>query len=100
MKKLSELVEVVTNNGACVVLKVKDNVEFELISLGCFDGDEKMIRLTKGKDITCTVFNKNDSNFSWHWGYSGYTLVSDNMEKMGRMIQSTIENDFGIKVKY
>lgn len=48
--KLKDMVELLSNNDACVVLKVKDGQEMNLISLGCFNGDEAMMRLTKGRD--------------------------------------------------
>lgn len=48
--KLKDMVELLSNNDACVVLKVKDGQEMNLISLGCFNGDEVMMRLTKGRD--------------------------------------------------
>ena len=37
--KLKDMVELLSNNDACVVLKVKDGQEMNLISLGCFNGD-------------------------------------------------------------
>ena len=98
--KLKDMVELLSNNDACVVLKVKDGQEMNLISLGCFNGDEVMMRLTKGRDVTCTLFRKNGKSFSWHWGASGFTLVTDQVWRMGQLIQSCIENDFGIKCKY
>ena len=97
--KLSQITEVAVNNSECVVLKVLSGNEMNLISLGCFSGNETMFRLTKGRDITCTVFRTDTKPFSWHWGYSGYTMVSPEVEKMGRMIQACIERDFGIKCK-
>jgi len=96
--KLGDLTEVVKNNAECVILKVKDGAEFELVCLGCFDGNEKMFRLTKGTDHTCTVWRENDKPFYWEWGESGHTLVSDNMSKMGKLIQQTIEDDFDVYV--
>ena len=54
--KLSNCVEVAVNNAECVVLKVKKGKEFDLITLGCFDGNETMFRLTKGDNHTCTVW--------------------------------------------
>ena len=98
--KLKDMVELLSNNDACVVLKVKDGQEMNLISLGYFNGDEVMMRLTKGRDVTCTLFRKNGKSFSWHWGIGGYTLVSDQVWRMGQLIQSCIENDFSIKCKY
>lgn len=98
--KLKDMVELAVNNQDCVVLKVKDGQEMNLISLGCFNGDETMMRLTKGGTVTCTVFRPGGMSFSWHWGFNGYTLVSDQTERMGRLIQDCIEKDFGIRCKY
>ena len=98
--KLKDMVELAVNNEDCVVLKVKDGQEMNLISLGCFNGDEAMMRLTKGKDVACTLFRKNGSHFAWNWGYSGFTIVSDQTRRMGQLVQQCIENDFGIKCLY
>lgn len=98
--KLKDMVELTVDNQNCVVLKVKDGQEMNLISLGCFNGDETMMRLTKGKNVTCTLFRQGGKSFSWHWGIDGYTLVSDQVWRMGQLIQRCIENDFGIKCKY
>lgn len=98
--KLKDMVELAVNNDDCVVLKVKDGQEMNLISLGCFNGDETMMRLTKGKNVTCTLFRQGGKRFSWHWGIDGYTLVSDQVGRMGRLIQDCIEKDFGIRCKY
>lgn len=97
--KLKDITEVKINNDECVVLAVKSGHEMDLIALGVFSGNETMFRLTKGRTVTCTVFRKDGSTFSWHWGYDGYTLVSKSTDKMGQMIQSTIEQDFGIICK-
>ncbi len=95
--KLKDIVDVVVNNDACVILKVKEGQEMNLISLGYFNGNEVMMRLTKGQDVTCTVFLSSGRSYSWNWGFHGYTLVSDDMRKKGKLIQSCIEKDFGIK---
>ena len=98
-EKLCYLVDIIENNENCVVLKIKDNKEMDLIKLGCFDGDERLIRLTKGADHTCTIFYKdNREPFSWYWGASGYTLVSDNVSKMGKLVENSITEDFDIYI--
>lgn len=97
---LKEITELAINNEDCVVLKVKDNHELDLIAFGCFSGDETMIRLTKGRTITCTLFKKNGSNFSWHWGADGFTLVTDQVRRMGQIIQRCIERDYGIQCEF
>ena len=96
--KLCYLVDIIENNEECVILKVKSNKKLDLIKLGCFDGNEELIRLTKGEDHTCTIFRTNDKPFSWHWGRSGYTLVSDNVSTMGKLIEACITEDFDIYI--
>lgn len=78
---LRDITEVAVDNADCVILKVLPGHEFDLISLGCFDGDETMFRLTKGDDCTCTVFRKDRKPYSWHWGRSGFTLVTDSLKR-------------------
>ena len=97
MKKLVDLVQIVENNRDCVILEVVGSM-LDLIKLGWFDGNEIMFRLTKGEDHTCTVWTKEGKNYSWSWGRSGYTLVSDNMTKRGHLIQECIEQDFEIYI--
>lgn len=97
--KLCYMVDIIENNESCVVLQVKDNKKIDLIKLGCFDGDEELIRLTKGKKHTCTIFYKENKNpFSWYWGRGGCTLVSDKVSKMGDLIEDCITDDFDIYI--
>lgn len=96
--KLCNLVDIIDNNIDCVVLKVKDDARLDLIKLGYFTGNEDIIRLTKGENHTCSIFNKDGSNFNWHWGKSGYTLVSDEMKKKGKLIEECITEDFDIYI--
>lgn len=100
MKKLKDMVELVENNDNCVVLKVKDGHELDLICTGCFNGNETMFRLTKGRTVTCTIYRNNGQAFSWEWGAGGFTLVTDAIKRKGTMIQNCIEKDFGIKCQY
>lgn len=96
--KLCYLVDIIENNEECVILQVKENKKLDLIKLGCFDGNEEMMRLTKGRDHTCTIFRTNDKPFSWDWGESGYTLVSEKLTAMGKLIEECITEDFDIYV--
>lgn len=96
MKKLCDLVKIVENNKECVILEVTGSI-LDLIKLGCFNGDEKLIRLTKGDKHTCTIWTDN-SHYSWHWGLGGHTIVSDAMDKKGKLIQDCIEKDFEIYI--
>lgn len=75
MAGLCDLVEILENNMECVVLEVKDGVQKELVCLGCFDGDETMLRLTKGDDHTCTIFFGAGKTCSWSWDVRAYAGV-------------------------
>lgn len=98
MKKLFDLVELVSNTEDAAVLKVKPGSEMDLICLGCFNGDETMFRLTKGTNHTCTVWKKNGNHYSWNWGDGGHTLVTDQLTKQGHMIKQCLEGDFDILI--
>ncbi|MDE7352080.1 MAG: hypothetical protein K2O06_03415 [Acetatifactor sp.] len=98
MAGLCDLVEIMENNMECVVLKVKDGVQMQLICLGCFDGDETMFRLTKGSSHTCTMFRDGRKPVSWSWGELGHTLVCDSLWKCGHMVEKCISDDFGIYI--
>lgn len=98
MTKLSELVTVEVNNEACVVLKVKEGKTMELITLGCFDGDETMFRVTKGGRHTATIWS-GEKAWSWEWGDGGYTLVSDKVKEEQRVICNCIRNELGIDLE-
>lgn len=97
--RLADLVTVEVNNEDCVVLKVKEGKQIELISLGYFRGNETMFRLTKGYQHTCTVWYSDGKSFSWDWGDLGHTLVSDEVSKKGDIIQHCIEKDLGIMLR-
>lgn len=98
MTKLSELVTVEANNEACVVLKVKEGKAMELITLGCFDGDETMFRVTKGGNHTATIW-RGEKAWSWEWGSNGYTLVSDKVKEEQKAICHCICNELGIDLE-
>ncbi|MEG1925312.1 MAG: hypothetical protein RR415_06165 [Ruthenibacterium sp.] len=57
-----------------------------------------MFRLTKGGTQTFTVFYDDNTTFSWYWGRNGSSCVTDDVNDMGRMIRSCIENDLDIPV--
>lgn len=97
MKKLVDLVKIVENNRECVILEVTGS-RIDMIKLGCFDGNETMMRLTKGRDHTCTIWKDDGKTYDWHWGVGGYTLVSDKLDQQGKLIQDCITHDFEIYI--
>ena len=91
------MVEIEENNMDCVILKVKENSKMDLIKLGCFEGDETLIRVSKGRDNTFTIFS-GEKYFSWYHGESGYTLVSKDTDQKRILISECIEMDFDIYI--
>lgn len=98
MKRLVDCIEVIANNDECVVLKVKDNCVMDLISLGCFSGNEVMFRMTKNDDVNSfTIFSKKsgeDTLATFNW--SSRDLVSENLENIARQIRRCIVADLDI----
>lgn len=97
MKKLVDFVEIEENNAECVILKVV-GTPLEMMKLGCFNGDEEYIRLTKGGNHTCTIWTKSGSHYSWWWGIGGCTMVTNEMSQRGRVIQNCITQDLNISI--
>lgn len=96
--KLCNYVDILENNEFCVLLKVKSNMKNDLVRLGFFESNESMYRLTKGEDHICTVYNDDGTHYSWEWGKSGHTLVSENLHKKGNLIEECIVEDFDIYI--
>ena len=97
-KTLKDLVTLKTDNDECTILEVNEGAYLDLIALGCFNGQEKYLRITKGRNLTCTIFNEDKTSFSWNWGPSGYTLVTDATRAKGLLITTCIKEDFGINL--
>ena len=98
-KKLKDLVEIVHNDMNSIVLKIKDGSEMDLICLGYFEGDETMIRLTKGGNHTITIWGKDEKHYEWHWGSNGTMLVADSMNQKKRLIVETVVDDFHVVIE-
>lgn len=88
---IREMLEVTVNNSQCVLLEFKENATArDKIMTGLLDGDETMIRVTKGPGQYYTIFRKDGTRFTWHYGRSGYTLVSDRTHELRRQIEEII----------
>lgn len=96
MKKLCELVDIAINNENCVVFQGKEGARMDLIALGCFQGNEDMIRMTKGRSPEITLFYKDGSNQSYHFGEGSSTVLSPSMGDQRRMIRDCCILDFGL----
>lgn len=96
MKRLCELVDIGVNNEVCVLFKVKENARMDLIALGCFRGDEDMIRMTKGRQPEITLYYKDGGTMSYYFGEGGHTVLSGSGAAQREMIRECAILDFGI----
>lgn len=96
-KRLCDLVSLIHNDSACVVLEVKESTQpLDLIKLG-FNGDETMFRMTKSKDNTSiTIFREGEKPFSMNMGSGGTTIVPENLRIARSLICECVHLDFGI----
>lgn len=95
MKKLIDCVDMRYEDGTFLMVPRQVN-EMDLVMLG-FNGTEKWIRLQCRQihcrgfangawNFTATICKQNGEAWSWHWGFDGYTLVSDGVSKMEQEI--------------
>lgn len=98
MARLKDYVELIKNNKDCAVLKIKDGSELGLISLGYFNGNEKVFHLTKGKQRTCTVFYNDESSISWNCRDKSTLPVSDATQQKEKLIEDCLMMDFDINM--
>lgn len=99
MNKLSKIVEILNNDEDTVILKVKDNKKIELLSVGCFNGNEDMIIISKHTNfhdgLAFRLVYKDGTTFS----FTDNTLVSENIKAMKKNIIQSVVFDFGIPVE-
>jgi len=99
MNKLSKIVEILNNDEDTVILKVKDNKKIELLSIGCFNGNEDMIIVSKHTNfhdgLAFRLVYKDGTTFS----FTDNTLVSSNIKAMKKNIIQSVVFDFGIPVE-
>jgi hypothetical protein len=90
MKKLIDVIEIAENNKDFILLEIIGSTR-DCILTGVLNGDEELIRVTKGKNHTLTIYKKNGSHFSYDFGHNGYTLISDSEQRRKRAIVDTIQ---------
>jgi len=95
MKKLFECVDMKYADGTFLLIP-KQSCEIDLVMLG-FNGTEKWIRLRCWQhkcqglgngswEYEATICKADGHSWSWHWGFDGYTLVTDSVKEMQNKI--------------
>ena len=95
MKKLIDCVDMRYENGTFLLIPRQAD-EMDLVMLG-FNGTEKWYRLectqhrcswlANGEwEYVATICKQDGKSWSWHWGFDGYTLVSESVRNMEKKI--------------
>ena len=92
MADLKPSVKVVENNDDCVIFEVKKNQFNKLIACGCFDGHEKLMRITKKHDRTYTIWTDKG-----HYDWQDSMLVVEKHKEQAKLLLETAKA-FGIEV--
>lgn len=83
----SDMLEISIDNPQCVIFTFKAGVTtLDKIASGIFVGNEEMIRVTKGQDHELRVYKTNDDSYAFHWGDSGFTLISERLENIRKLV--------------
>ena len=97
---LSDIFEIEEYDYNRVILKVKADTPLKVAKYPFVSGEWEYITVTRGKDHILTVIKKDGTTFDFHWGYSGYTLISENLELLKANVVHFIENENAILLDY
>lgn len=89
---LVDVIEIAENNKDFILLEVIGDRK-SCILTGVLDGDEDLIRVTKGENHDVTIYKKDGTHFSYYFGNSGHTCISHGEELRRDAIKEVIEND-------
>ena len=87
MVNLKECVNLEELNNEFCLLSVKPNMEMNLIKVGCFSGNEKLIRYSFDRNNTIRIWRCNDEDYAWTIN----TMVTDEMKQKRWKIKELVE---------
>lgn len=95
----NKVFELVENNDEMVVLKVNTEDNLTVALNPYISGDMDYISVTKGENHILKVIRKDGTTFSFHWGHSGYTLISNELELLQKKVVEFIERELYIPLE-
>lgn len=88
---MKKYIEITQNDNELVILKVKDLTNLQIAQKPYFNSGMDYITITRGGKQVLTVVNKDGKTFSCQWGDGGYTLISENLEELKRVVLRFLE---------
>jgi len=95
MENVLELQEVTSEQ---VIIKVNANDPLTVAKNPWVSSDEAYYTITRGREHIFTVIKKDGKTWSFHWGYSGYTLIAESVEQKKSKVLQFIRNN-GIDIE-
>lgn len=81
-----EIFELLETTPEQVVIKVNAKDALTVARHPYIQANYEYITVTRGKEHILTIVHDTGTTFSFHWGDSGYTLISDSLEKLKRKV--------------
>ena len=91
-RELEQVFTLVEATPGQVVLKVLADNPLTVAKFPFVSMDMAYITVTRGKNHTLTVTKKDGKTWSFDWGERGYTLISDNTERLKKAAIEYIED--------
>lgn len=88
---VNSIFKLIENTNKQVILKVDAGDTLSIARHPYVNINYDYITVTKGIDHTLTIIKKDGKTFSFSWGFTGYTLVSDNLHRLRREVCDYIE---------
>jgi hypothetical protein len=73
---------IVKDTEDLIVLGIKDLDPLGIAMHPYLSSDYRYISVTKGHDHTLSVIRKDGTKFSFSWGFSGFTLISQALKNL------------------
>ena len=85
--------EIVERNSDKIILKVLAKDSLTVAKHPYVSAEWDYITVTRGKEHVLTVIKNDGSTFNFHWGESGYTLISEGLKKLKLAVIDYLEKE-------
>ena len=92
-RNLQKVFSLVEETPEQVIIKVLADDPLTIARYPFVDSEMAYITVTRGEEHILTVVKKDGKTYSFHWGSSGYTLISENMEELKKAVIEYIQDD-------
>lgn len=93
-KNLNDIFEIANVDSNQIIIKVNADSTLKVAQFPFVSMEYDYITVTRGNKHILTIIEKDGSTFDFHWGYGGYTLISEGLERLKKaVVQFINESD-------